>query len=292
MLYKSIKIKTVYLKMDLQKIKSRMVRDLKEQIPEIDDDNIQISELPSKQNSVIKIVFDKKPSKLPKEVIIKIFRTGNIANEINILNRLKNQGFQVPTILFFKNPYLILEKVSGINLCDYINEKLKGTQNLDDLDSEIRNRIVLSIERLAEFLAQMHEKNFVRKRYKAKKKYVLCKGDTRLRDFIYDEVNDIVYAVDFEDAFEGNHMADLAWICTSLLDTNPGIFEMEEPKHKVDLINSFLRKYYRTNPKFPFDFNYLAEKIIEYLNLVIERRDLPYGTISKDKLIKNISKEI
>ena len=160
------------------------------------------------------------------------------------------------------------------------------------MDSEVRNQIIQSIERLAEYLAQLHEKNFVRKRYKAKKKYVLCKGDTRLRDFIFDSVNDVIYAIDFEDAYEGNHMDDLAWICTSLLDTDPGLFEMEEPKHKVDLINNFLRKYYRTNPEFPFDFNYLAEKIIENLNLVIERRNLPYGVVSKERLIEDISKEI
>jgi len=282
----------VYLKMDLQKIKSRMIRDLKEQIPEIRSDNFEISEFPSKQNSVINVLFDKKPSKLPKEVVVKIFHTKNIAHEINILTRLKNQKFHVPSILLFRNPYLVLEKVSGTNLCDYINEKLKGTQQLEDLDSEIRTQIIHSIEKLAEYLAQLHEKNFVRKKYKVKKKYVLCKGDTRLRDFVYDSVNDVIYALDFEDAYEGNHMDDLAWICTSLLDTDPGLFEMEEPKHKVDLINSFLRKYYRTNPTFPFDFNYLAEKIIEYLNLVIERRNLPYGVVSKEKLIENISKEI
>jgi len=266
-----------------------MVRDLKEQIPEINDDNIQISELPSKQNSVINVLFDKKPSKLPKEVIIKIFRSKNIVHEVNILNRLKNQKFLVPTILFFQSPYIILEKVSGTNLCDFINEKLKGTQQLEDLDSEVRNQIIQSIERLAEYLAQLHKKNFVRKRYKVKKKYVLCKGDTRLRDFIFDSVNDVLYAIDFEDAYEGNHMDDLAWICTSLLDTDPGLFEMEEPKHKIDLINNFLRKYYQTNPKFPFNFNYLAEKIIENLNIVIERRNLPYGTISKTLFLKDIS---
>ena len=278
--------------MDLQKIRSRMIRDLKEQIPEIHDDNIKITELPGKKNSVINVVFDKKPSKLPKEVVIKIFRTNNIVPEINILNRLKNQNFHVPSILFFQNPYLILEKVKGTNLCDFINEKLKGTQQLDDLDPELRRQIIQSIERLAEYLAQVHEKNFVRKRYKVKKKYVLCKGDTRLKDFIYDSVNDILYGVDFEDAYEGNHMDDLAWICTSLLDTDPGLFEMEEPKHKIDLINIFLKKYYHTNPKFPFDFNYLAERIIENVNIVIERRNLPYGVVSKDKLIKDISKEI
>lgn len=278
--------------MDLQKIRTKMVQDLKEQIPGLSQNNFKITELPSKKNYVINVEFDKKPSKFPKEIIIKIFRTKNIVHEINILNRLKNQKFHVPGILFFRKPYLILEKVNGINLCDFINEKLKDTQNLDELDSKIRNQIVQSIERLAELLAQIHEKNFVRKRYKAKKKYVLCKGDTRLRDFIYNEANDILYAVDFEDAYEGNHMDDLAWICTSLLDTDPGLFELDEPRHKTDLINTFLRKYYLTNPKFPFNFNYLAEQIIGNLNIVIERRNLPFGIFSKDKFIEDISKEI
>ena len=278
--------------MDLQKIQSRLVRDLKQQIPGLSQNNFKITELPSRKNYVINIEFDKKPTKLPKEIIVKIFRTKNIANEINILNRLKNQKFHVPDILFYRKPYLILEKVKGTNLCDYISEKLEGTQSLDELDSNIRNQIVQSIERLAEFLAQMHEKNLVRKRYKAKKKKVLCKGDTRLRDFIYNDASDIIYAVDFEDAFEGNHMHDLAWICTSLLDTDPGLFELDEPKHKIDLINLFLKKYYLTNSNFPFNFNKLAEKIIDKLNIVIERRNLPYGMVSKDKFIGDISKEI
>ncbi|MFW9970759.1 MAG: hypothetical protein ACFFDF_11230 [Candidatus Odinarchaeota archaeon] len=278
--------------MDIQKIQTRIVRDLQQKIPDLSPDNIEITELPSKKNYVINVEFDKKPSRLPKEIVIKIFRTKNIANEINILNRLKNQNFNVPHILFFQKPYLILEKVNGINLCDFINDKLKGTQSLNELDTKTKSEIVNSIEKLAEFLAQFHEKNFVRKRYKSKKKYVLCKGDTRLRDFIYEPTNKTLYVVDFEDAFEGSHLSDIASICGSLLDTDPGLFEMEEPKHKIELINIFLRKYYQTNVRFPFKFNYFAEKLIENLNIVIERRNLPYGTISKNKFIEDISKEI
>ena len=269
-----------------------MIRDLRDQIPGLSQDIFKMTELPSKKNIVINIEFDKKPTKLPKEIVVKIFRTKNIVNEINILNRLKNQKFHVPNILFFRKPYLILEKLNGTNLCDFINEKLKGVQNLYELNSKERNEIIHSIEKLAEYLAQLHEKNFVRKRYKAKKKYVLCKGDTRLKDFIFDDASDILYAVDFEDSYEGNHLDDLAWVCTSLLDTDPGLFEMEEPKHKIELINRFLKKYYQDNVRFPFKFNYLAEKIIENLNLVIERRNLPFGTFSKDKFIEDISKEI
>ncbi|MFX1391211.1 MAG: hypothetical protein ACFE9Z_14185 [Promethearchaeota archaeon] len=278
--------------MDLQKIKNKIIKDLQEVIPDLQNNNFQINELASKKNDVVEVLFEQKPSKLPKEIVIKIFRTKNIVNEINILNRLKNQKLNVPTILFYRKPYLFLQKVDGVNLCDFINEKLKGTTKLSDLDTTIKREIIRSIERLAEFLAQLHEKNFVRKRYKAKKKYVLCKGDTRLRDFIYDPNKDILFAVDFEDAYEGNHLDDVASICGSLLDTSPGLFEMEEPKHKIDLINVFLKKYYQSNPQFPFIFNYLAEKLIENLNMVIERRNLPYGTISKEKIFDDISKEI
>ncbi|GAJ12957.1 unnamed protein product, partial [marine sediment metagenome] len=153
-----------------------------------------------------------------------------------------------------------------------------------------KNQVIKSIEKLAEWLAQLHEKNTVRK-HKSEELFVLNKGDTRLRDFIIDFSKDILYGVDFEDAYEGKHMDDLAWVCCSLLDTNPGLFDMDEPKHKIELINKFLKKYYQETSSFQFDFTYLAEKIIEYLNIVIQRRNLPYGPISKSSFFEDISKE-
>jgi hypothetical protein len=279
--------------MSLLKTKSKIAKDLKSIIPEFRNKeyNFDIIELTSRKNSVINLVFDKQPQSFPKEFIIKIFRTKNIVSEINILKRLKNQNFSVPGILGLKKPYLILEKVQGINLCDFINDNLRNTEELDDLTSEIRNQVIQSIEKLAEWLAQLHEKNTVRK-HKSEELFVLNKGDTRLRDFIINFSEDTLYGVDFEDAYEGNHMDDLAWICCSLLDTNPGLFDMDEPKHKIELINLFLKKYYRESISFQFDFAYLAEKIIEHLNIVIQRRNLPYGPISKSSFIEDISKEI
>ena len=278
--------------MSLQKLKTTIIKDLKSIIPELGrkDDSFKITELPSKKNSIISVVFDKKPQNFPKEFIIKIFKTQNIVHENNILIRLKNQKFNVPEILFLKKPYLILKKVNGINLCDFINENLKDAEDLDDLDSDLRKKIIKSIEKLAGWLALLHEKNIARKK-EVPEVFVLNKGDTRLKDFIIDFSNDTLYGVDFEDAYEGSHIDDLAWICCSLLDTDPGIFEMDEPKHKTDLINIFLRKYYQTSSTFQFDFSYLAEKIIEDLNIVIERRNLPFGVISKT-FIEDISKEI
>ena len=168
---------------------------------------------------------------------------------------------------------------------------MKNVENLDDLDSDLKTQIISSIKNLAEWLAQLHKKNIVRKR-RSEEIFVLNKGDTRLRDFIIDNVKDVLYGVDFEDSYEGNHMDDLAWICCSLLDTSPGLFDMDEPKHKIDLINVFLKRYYQINSSFQFDFNYFTEKIIGHLNIVIERRNLPFGPIRTSSFIEDISKEI
>ena len=282
--------------MSLLKIKSKIIKDLKGVIPELrkENYNFNIYELKSRKNTVINLVFDKKPQDFPQEFVIKIFRTKNIVSENNILIRLKNQNFHVPKILSLKKPYLVLERIggiNGINLSDFINDNLKDAEKLEDIDSFLKTQIISSIEKLAEWLAQLHKKNIMRKR-RSDELFVLNKGDTRLRDFIIDPSSEILYGVDFEDSYEGNHMDDLAWICCSLLDTTPGLFDMDEPKHKIDLINIFLKKYYQTNSSFQFDFNYFTEKIIGYLNIVIERRNLPYGPIRTTSFIEDISKEI
>lgn len=279
--------------MSLQAIRRKLVKDLRGVIPEIrkDNYNFKLYELKSRKNTVLNLVFDKTLQDFPQEFVVKIFRTKNIVSENNILTRLKNQNFHVPKIFSLKKPYLILEKIEGINLCDFINDNLKDTEELGDLDSNLKTQITSSIEILAKWLAQLHKKNLVRKR-RSEEILVLNKGDTRLRDFILDPSREILFGVDFEDAFEGSHMDDLAWICCSLLDTSPGLFDMDEPKHKIDLINIFLRKYYQTNSSFQFDFNYFAEKMIGHLNIVIERRNLPYGPIRSASFIENISKEI
>ncbi|MHA2390995.1 MAG: hypothetical protein ACXAEX_03425 [Promethearchaeota archaeon] len=276
--------------MSPQNISKKISKDLKGVIPEFrnKDYNFNITELNSRKNSVFNLTFEKKPLNVPREFIIKIFKTKNIVSENNILIRLKNQNFHVPKVLILKKPYLILEKVHGANLCDFINDNLKDKEQLDDLEPDVKNQLVSSIEKLAQWLAQLHEKNITRKQ-NSEEIFVLNKGDTRLRDFIMNFPEDILYGVDFEDSYEGNHLDDLAWICCSLLDTSPGLFDMDEPKHKIDLINLFLRKYYQTSSSLKFDFDYFAEKMIEYLNLVIDRRNLPFGPISKSTFIEDIS---
>jgi len=97
--------------------------------------------------------------------------------------------------------------------------------------------------------------------------------------------------MDFEDSYEGNYLDDIAWICCAFLDTDPGIFQMEEPTHKSQLINFFLREYFQINRDFPFNFEYFAEKLVENINIVIERRNLDIGIVSKESILEKIGKE-
>lgn len=273
------------------KIKRKLISDLNYVIPELVEglDTFSLNRLTSKKNIVYELIFKKKPKKLPKIVILKLFRTEYAEKEYNALIKLKKQNLAVPKVLFFNKPYIILEKLNGVNLCDFINENLINTTSLGELNSEISNKIILSVNKLAEWIAKLHKQNIIDKK-DISEIIVFNKGDTRLRDFIYDISKKIIYGLDFEESYEGNHLDDLAWVCCSLLDTNPGIFQMVEPTHKIKLINLFLKTYYRNNKTFHFNFDYFAERLIEFLNLVIKRRSL--SPVRKNVILRNISKEL
>jgi tRNA A-37 threonylcarbamoyl transferase component Bud32 len=276
-----------------EKIGKKIISDLKEAIPELAlnvKNNFSLNQYKSKKNFVYDLVFTKKPKNYPKELILKIFRTENAENEYNTYKKLEKQGLSIPKILFFNTPYLLLEKVKGINLCDVINDNLINKIKLDELNPSVLDLVVLSIHKLAAWIAQLHSQNIVNNNDPSNI-IVLNKGDTRLRDFIMNITNETIYGFDFEESYEGNYLDDLAWICCALLDTDPGLFEMFEPKHKTELANIFLKEYFRINTDFQFSFQYFAEKLIENLNIVIERRNLEFGPVSKSTILKNISKD-
>lgn len=277
--------------MELHRIRNKIIKDLAAEIPELEDplNQFSINLMKSRKNIVCELKFEKKPKKYPKTTILKLFRTDFSDNEYEILLKFKNQDLSVPNVLLYHKPYLLLEKLTGENLCDYINDKLKNTTQLSELDAEIRTEVEMAVFRIAEWLSVFHEKNLI-KSDDISEIIVLNKGDTRLRDFIYNPSNKKIQAVDFEEAYEGNHIDDLAWICCSLLDTAPGIFELSEPRHKIELINLFLNEYYNRNTKFYFSFDYFASVFIEYLNIVIERRSLEFGPIRKQNILRKISK--
>ncbi|MFX1496682.1 MAG: hypothetical protein ACFFBH_04060 [Promethearchaeota archaeon] len=277
--------------MEILELRKRIIIDLREDVPELVDkfNHFILKKLPSKRNSVLNIVFNRRTERFPKEFIIKLFKTDNFKNEYTTLITLAQQDLLIPKIIFHKEPYLFLEKVPGINLCDFINDKLRHVVSLNDLDNESKEKIFKGLNKLAFWLAQLHKGNIYDKTNHSGI-IVLNKGDTRLRDFIYDYEEDNLYGLDFEDSHRGDHLDDIAWICCALLDTNPGIFELDDPKLKIDLLNFFLKSYYEINTNFQFDYTYFAGKLIENLNLVMKRRNINL-ILDKSYFVQEIPKE-
>jgi len=278
--------------MELLKTRKDLIIDLKEDLPELVDkfNHFILNHIKSKKNSVVGLTFNRDTEHLPKEVIVKIFSTNSADNEYSTLTKLKRQNLFIPNILFYKKPYLILERIKGVNLCDFINEKLVDVADLESLNPETKEEISRSIEKLADWFNQLHTNNVIENE-KHSEAIVLNKGDTQLRDFIYIPLKNEIYGLDFEDSYEGNHIDDIASVCCSLLDTNPGIFEQTVPKAKIELINLFLESYYRNNPSIYFDFKYFTEKLIENLNIVMSRRGLNM-ILNKENFIKELSRDM
>lgn len=282
--------------MNVKESNSRIINVLISYFPEIfEDATFNLKKFKSKKNLVYKIEFTEKIVGFPKEIVVKFFRTQNADKEKSILEKLEQEGILVPKILFYKKRCMILENIEGENLCDFINDQLAEVNDLKKVTDYIRDRIVFSIKKLSLWLANLHKKNILTSST-MEKAIVLNKGDTRLRDFILSAVNDEIYGLDFEDCYEGNHIDDLAWVCCALLDTNPGIFEIKDLELapltlKIDLINIFLKEYYKSNSTFKFDFHYFAEKLIENLNIVIERRDA-FGIIDSTKILKSLGRKL
>ncbi|MBN1803205.1 MAG: serine/threonine protein kinase [Candidatus Lokiarchaeota archaeon] len=275
--------------MDPQKIKERIIQDLSDQIPDLieGENDFILNRLTSRKNIVFELIFKIKPAHFPKIVVLKLFQTEFAEREYQMLKLLEQQQTLVPKVLFYRKPYILMEKIQGINLTNFINNNLKNISSLNDLKLHIRRKLKHSVKKLARWFAIFHKNNIIRRT--ENDVIVVNKGDARLRDFIYNPATHDVYGLDFEEAYEGNYHDDLAWICCALLDTNPGIFESKEPRPKIELIKVFLKKYYKINNDFKFSFNYFAERLIENLNIIIERRDLEFGSVRKETILNNLA---
>lgn len=250
-----------------------------------DLDNLTINRLKSKKNLVFDIY-----TKDHNNYILKYFRSKKADNEYHTLSHLNNQNLNVPSIIDYEKPYLLLEKIHEVNFCDFINKPLINKNNLSEIDTKLRRKLILGIKFLSKWFAHFHKSNLITHK-ENEKTIVLNKGDTRLRDFIIDIDSKIIYGVDFEESYEGNYLDDLAWICCSLIDTNPGLFELEDPYHKIELMNEFLKQYYKINNYFHFSFSYFADAFIEALNTVIKRRGLIFGKLDKKRILDNLTRE-
>jgi hypothetical protein len=244
----------------------------------------------SKRNHVYEIYSKNQLKMLPQTFIVKEFQTPNANREVEIIRHLQNQHIPVASVLLFDPPYLILKKIEGENLCDFINVPLLGTHSFNQVQVDLKEEIILGVNLLAKWFANLHRKNII-KEEEIETIIVLNKGDTRLRDFIINLSNNSIYGLDFEHAYEGDYLEDLCWICCSLIDTNPGIFELSKPSHKIKLINLFLKEYFRINKEFLFSFDRFANLLIENLNNVIRRRGLNLGDLNKKEILNRLYKK-
>ncbi|TFF97940.1 MAG: hypothetical protein EU547_02960 [Promethearchaeota archaeon] len=279
-----------------KKMKESLIGELNVSFPQIFSSNPKdylIEQLKSKRNEVYEIRFKNPKKNIPQKVILKRFIANTFDKEISTLKKLKAQNLSVPSILSYKKPYLILQKIEGKNLCDFINLKLTSTNRLSKIPPKPRDQLVSSIKLLAEWFAIFHKKN-IWDSGNSKERIVLNKGDVRLRDFLIKPANDKVYGVDFENVYRGNYLEDLSGICCSLLDTNPGIFEISEPYHKIDLIILFLKEYHRINIDFIsfFDFETFSDLLLKQIDKVSKRRNLKKMDSNWEEIITKIQNSV
>ncbi len=247
-------------------LKKEVLGDLKEILPEIEITTIK--NLKAGKNLIFLISL-KNPQTLPEEIIIKKISTKSFITEHKNLISNYQKGILVPKIFAFKKPYILMEKIDGLNLCDLLN---------DDLDNSTENSIYIVkkeiFEKLAEWLYQYHEINITTE----KKSQILVrnKGDLRLKNFIYHEKK--IYGIDFENVYEGIPENDIAEVIVSIITTSPGdIFRDELLEFKINLILDFLLRYMKINTKFIISNNEIVKCLYSHLKIVAKRRHVEYN---------------
>lgn len=252
-------------------------------------ENFEVKKLKSKRNEVYEVIINAIMENLPQTFIVKHFLGDTAEIEVKILRLLSSQGLLVPNIIKHENLYLLLEKKDGQNMCDFINFNLINVNRLSEVAPNIRNSLKNSVKGLATWFAELHRNNIFQSS-NSDKIIVLNKGDVRLRDFIFDPATNQVYGVDFETSYKGDYLEDLSGLCCSLLDTNPGIFEIPEPQHKINLINIFLKTYYKLNKTFIHSFNFdkFYSLLLDELKLVKTRRNLGSVHLNGKRIINKI----
>lgn len=153
--------------------------------------------LPSRRNEVYKITGTQPTKSAPNILIAKLYHQPGIAHETSVLKTAQEHKIPVPHIIGSTSDVLILEYITGPNLCDII------TENPDPHYGQL----------LASWLAKYHaafQRNDIQ---------TLIKGDSRIRNFLYH--GDHLVGVDFEESHIGPYFEDLAVTCASILDTDP-----------------------------------------------------------------------
>lgn len=158
-----------------------------------------------------------------------------------------NTPFHKPELLSINKDYkfLLLEYIPSENLCDLINDPNRQTQNKLSI-----------ITHLASWFYQFH-------RYYQQQSKPLIHGDANLRNFLISQ-NKNIYGLDFEESKPGNVREDIAFLCASILTTNPAFTE-----EKQQLQHQFVKTYEELiNHK----MEDIEAQINQAINMVKERR--------------------
>ncbi len=169
----------------------------------------------SKKNTVAYVTIDGKPR------ILKWFVPGFKRQMETEYKTLKNGSSELcmphPYEIDKKDNVLIMNYISGENLCDLINDEKTTT------DEKQRLMILL-----AEWFAHFHN------HFKTHDQFRIH-GDPVLRNFIF---SNRIWSVDFEESRVGKPIEDIAGICASTLSTDP-MFTSE----KFQLCKAFIKSY-------------------------------------------------
>jgi len=176
------------------------MKDIQELLQTVDKykDTIIQQRFPSKKNTVAYVTYQGKPR------VFKWFAPGykkNMSTEYHILQQATSNTL-MPTVFEKddKNYLLIMNFITGDNLCDVINDKNKPT-------SEKQH----SMKQLAQWFAKFHQQ------YKSGDTWII-RGDSNIRNFI---VSNQLWSIDFEESRAGKPVEDIAVSCASILSTNP-----------------------------------------------------------------------
>ena len=176
--------------------------------------------LKSKKNSVTYVTLEGKPC------VLKWFVPGfkkQMRTECDILEKGASKLY-IPSVheQDVDNNVLIMNYITGENLCDIINDEKTTTNE--------KNKLMIL---LAEWFIDFH--NF----FKIDNQFRI-RGDSSLRNFIF---SDRIWGVDFEESRYGNPVEDIGDMCASILTTDP-MFTTE----KFNLCKIFINSYTKNAP--------------------------------------------
>jgi len=167
-----------------------------------------VNRLKSRKNIVLHLKLSPKNQE-SVDIVAKMFVVGRYDTELSLLKSSWKKGLAVPKVVEARDGVILMSFIPGETLGDKINTTFDP--------------------HLIEILAKWY--------YKYHTVHRQIKGDSRLRNFIYNE--NVLYGVGFEESCPGLWIFDIAGISASLLDTNP-IFDARKRKLSWHLLDAYL----------------------------------------------------